>query len=142
MATISASFSVSPTAANPLNGMMQAAMAVQSIRRITDPNISEAMKQEMMKPFLEHNQVVEDEYARESEEKKVTSAVASAGKVSDAVEAAAARASAEAAAPQKAADGSPVPPDAAPAAQAVSTYTPDAQISESSAVGTTVDTYA
>jgi hypothetical protein len=146
MANISVSFSPAgqstTQAASQLNGMLQAAVSMQGIRRITDPNISEAMKEAMLKPLLAQTQVIEDEVIRKSEEQEKTTAVASAGAVSDAVTAAAAQAPAEGTAPQTAADGTPAPVDAASVPQPVSTYTPDAVVSQPSAVGATVDTYA
>lgn len=144
MATISVSFShtsqPATKAAGQMNGMLQVAASMQAIRR--DASIPESMKEDLLKPLLAQTQVIEDEVVRKSEEKEKASAVASAGAVSQAVTAAAAQAPAEGTTPQTAADGTPLPPDVAPAPQAVSTYTPDAVVSQPSTVGSTVDTYA
>jgi hypothetical protein len=144
MVAISVSFSSAsqPTskAASQLNGMLQVAASMQAIRR--DASIPESMKDELLKPLLAQTQVIEDEVVRKAEEKEKATAVASAGSVSQAVTAAAAQAPADGAAPQTAADGSPLPSDSAPAPQAVSTYTPDAVVSQPSTVGAKVDTYA
>ncbi|MDF3822964.1 hypothetical protein P3G55_23915 [Leptospira sp. 96542] len=144
MASISVSFSPASQpatkAASQLNGMLQVAASMQAIRR--DASIPESMKEDLLKPLLAQTQVIEDEVVRKSEEKEKASAVSSAGAVSDAVTAAAGQAPAEGAAAQTAADGTPLPQEAVPAPQPVSTYTPDAVVSQPSTVGATVDTYA
>ncbi|EYC52937.1 hypothetical protein AZ34_14260 [Hylemonella gracilis str. Niagara R] len=143
MTAISVSFSPASQpatkAASQLNGMLQVAASMQAIRR--DASIPESMKEDLLKPLLAQTQIIEDDVVRKSEEKEKASAVASAGAVSDAVTASA-QTPDDGAVPQIAADGTPVPADAAPLPQAVSTYTPDAVVSQPSTVGSTVDTYA
>ncbi len=142
--TISVSFSpISPVtskAASQLNGMLQVAASMQSIRR--DASIPEAAKQKLLEPLLAQTKLIEDEVNRKAEEKEKTATVASAASVSDAVAAAAAQSQADGASQQTAADGTPVSSEPTSAPQPVATYSADATVSQPSVVGSTLDTFA